>query len=229
MKTSPVKSTLPAQRDAVSVLYCREMPAVDTDNLQSVWQAFHSASPQRLKQSWLLRPDSDFGVGTVRVGWSGSSVLVFAELVGADIHSGARSLNQPTWLLGDAFEIFFQANNERDYVELHVTPNNQRLQLRYRDDWVNRAEKWEQALVTGELFRSLTWIWSETERWFVYAEVPMPAVTTRERSLPGNRWRYSFSRYDYRLGRAEPIISSTSPHAAPDFHRREEWGTMVFA
>jgi hypothetical protein len=42
------------------------------------------------------------------------------------------------------------------------------------------------------------------------------------------KWRFSFSRYDYIRGRREPMISSTSPHARPGFHRREEWGTLIF-
>jgi hypothetical protein len=42
------------------------------------------------------------------------------------------------------------------------------------------------------------------------------------------KWRFSFSRYDYIRGRQEPILSSTSPHAWPDFHQREEWGTLIF-
>jgi hypothetical protein len=53
-------------------------------------------------------------------------------------------------------------------------------------------------------------------------------VCDRARSLEGTDWLFSFSRYDCTRGLAVPVISSTSPHAAPSFHRQQEWGTLRF-
>jgi len=36
-------------------------------------------------------------------------------------------------------------------------------------------------------------------------------------------WLLSFGRYDYSPDRPLPVISSTSPHAVCNFHRKEEW------
>lgn len=180
-----------------------------------------------MRQAWRDVVEPDFAPGTVRVGWRGESVLVFAELTDEDIFSAATDLNQKTWLLGDTFEIFLQPPGGRAYVELHVTPNNQRLQLRY-DDAAARNGAWEHALVGGKMFRSTTWVWPEVERWFVYVEIPFGEVSGGTLPEAGSRWRFSFSRYDYRRGRVEPVLSSTSAHAEPDFHRQHEWGGLYF-
>jgi hypothetical protein len=53
-------------------------------------------------------------------------------------------------------------------------------------------------------------------------------VCDRPGPLASAEWLFSFSRYDYTRGRGEPVISSTSPHAAPAFHRQQEWGRLRF-
>jgi len=65
-------------------------------------------------------------------------------------------------------------------------------------------------------------------RWCVYAEIPAASVCGAARPLNGQRWMFSFSRYDYTRPSPHPIISSTSPHQLPGFHRQEEWGTLQF-
>jgi hypothetical protein len=69
----------------------------------------------------------------------------------------------------------------------------------------------------------------EQGQWHVYAEIPAILVCGAAKLPADKPWRFSFSRYDYTQGRPEPVISSSSPHAQPDFHRREEWGTLSFA
>jgi hypothetical protein len=213
--------------EPAALVRCRELPSFRSDDPQNVWRAFRHAPPLRLRQAWREELEPDFAPATVRVGWRDDLVLVFVELTDADIFSDTTGLNQKTWLLGDTFEIFLQPPGGRGYVELHVTPNNQRLQLRY-DATTARNGSWEHALVREELFRSTTWVWPEAERWFVYAEIPVAAVSGRALAVAGSRWRFSFSRYDYRRGRVEPILSSTSVHAKPDFHRQHEWGVLCF-
>jgi hypothetical protein len=118
------------------------------------------------------------------------------------------------------------------YVEFHVTPNNYRLQLRIPDTATLRraqaANAFDELLLPDGVFRSRTWTQAEKRKWFVYAVIPAAAVYGADQPLDGRRWRFSFSRYDYIGGRPEPIISSTSPHAMADFHRRQEWGTLLF-
>jgi hypothetical protein len=67
------------------------------------------------------------------------------------------------------------------------------------------------------------------ERWHVLAVIPFSVVAHGRRVAAGARWLFSFSRYDYTRGVAEPMLSSTSPHRRLDFHRQHEWGTLDFA
>ncbi|MDB6018008.1 MAG: hypothetical protein JWR19_2497 [Pedosphaera sp.] len=215
-----------------SLIHCREFPAFAADNLESVRLAFRGATPCSLRQAWLQKEETDFAPAMVRVGWRSESLLIFAELTDVDVYNQATSLNQRIWELGDTFEIFLRPVTQESYVEFHVSPNNQRLQLRFKDagalDHVRKTGSIESVVVVGEAFRSTTWVRPETQQWFAYAEIPASSVSDRSGPLNGCQWSFSFSRYDYTRGRKEPVISSTSGHAQPNFHRQHEWGMMNF-
>jgi hypothetical protein len=214
----------------LSHLECRPLPALTTDNLEAVRAAFQGMNGPALRQPWLAKPEKDFTPGIVRVGWHDNSLLVFAELEDADIFTQATADNQRMWELGDTFEMFLQPADSPGYAEFHVTPNNLHLQLRFPDSQAMRRAQavnlFDEFLLRGTIFHSRTWV--ETRKWFIYAEIPAPAVCGVDQPLAGTQWRFSFSRYDYIRGRREPIISSSSSHAVADFHRREEWGTLHF-
>ncbi len=213
-------------------LHCRELPAFEADNLDAVRQAFAAMESCELRQAWLSKPEPDFATATVRVGWRGTSLLAFAELADADIFSRATGHNQRMWELGDVLEIFLSPENSASYVEFHVTPNNYRLQLRFPDTATLRQaqaeNRFERLLLPDGVFCSRAWVQPENKKWFVLAEIPADLVDSAEPSLVGVAWKFSFSRYDYTRGRAKPVHSSTSPHASVDFHRREDWGTLIF-
>jgi hypothetical protein len=171
-------------------------------------------------------------LGYVSVGWRKNSLLVFAELADADIFTRATAHNQRMWELGDTFEIFLQPEDSGNYVEFHITPDNWRLQLCFPDTAALRraqaANVFDGFLLPDGVFRSHVWTQPEYRRWFVYAEIPAASVSGMSESLAESRWRFSFSRYDHIRGRRAQILSSTSPHPVPDFHRREDWGTLRF-
>jgi len=168
----------------------------------------------------------------VRTGWRENSLRVLAELEDADIFTSATSHNQRMWELGDVLEIFLQPAGSPDYVELHVTPNNRRLQLRFPDTTTLRRAQarnfFDDLILSDGVFHSDTWTQPEKGRWYVHAEIPAALVCGNDGLPVEGEWRFSFSRYDYTRGRQEPVISSTSLHARPDFHRREEWGALFF-
>ncbi|MGH7952967.1 MAG: hypothetical protein ACREFE_13775 [Limisphaerales bacterium] len=123
-----------------------------------------------------------------------------------------------------------RAEEKESYVELQITPGNQRSQLRFPDGVAVEAARrnggLEKFMIWDEAFHSKTWI--ENGQWQVYAEVPSALVRGSDESIENMRWRFSFGRYDYTRGRERPVISSTSPHAKCDFHRQQEWGVMAF-
>jgi hypothetical protein len=208
------------------------MPAFNAHDLKTVYETFQPVTRQALGQSWLENEENDFSPGCVRIGWRGNSLLVFAELMDTDIFNAATGLNQRAWELGDTFEMFIQPVGQSSYVEFQVTPNNQRLQLQFANagalDAMRRSGSTEGALIHGEAFYSRTWVQPEAKYWCVYAELGAAELGERPGSLLGRQWRFSFSRYDYTRGRKQPVISSTSLHAEPDFHRHQEWGVLNF-
>lgn len=213
------------------VLACRPLPDFIFGDLAAVQMAFAGAPACELRQSWLAQPDKQFAPATVRVGWRGNSLLVFAELTDRDIFTRATAINQRMWELGDTLEFFLQSSGDPGYSEFHVTPNNLHLQLRFPDSTAvqdSRRNGMEKYLMTGEVFHSQTWVQSELNRWLVFTEIPASALGLNLISLAGQRWYFSFSRYDASRDGSSPVISSTSPHTKPDFHSRSEWGALNF-
>ncbi|HET7624369.1 MAG TPA: hypothetical protein VFM25_03815, partial [Verrucomicrobiae bacterium] len=211
---------------------CEPLPKFDSKNLENVRRAFQSATPIFLRQTWLNEEEKNFTATVVQTGWRENSLLVFAELTDADIFNRATRLNQRTWELGDAFEIFLASTQNESYVELHVTPENRHLQLCFPDansvELARKTGNLENFLIPHDAFFSATWIESENSRWNVYAEIPAALVCGKNGFLENTRWHFSFCRYDHTRGIAEPVISSTSPHAKADFHRRQDWGAIHF-
>jgi hypothetical protein len=214
-----------------SQIICRPLPDFEPGNLDAVRRAFQNADACGLRQAWLEKPEADFAPAVVRTGWRGDSLLIFAELTDADIFTAATSHNQRFWELGDTFEIFLRPAEQQAYLEFHVAPNNLHLQLRFPDaDAVKRAaatNSFENSLIPGEtVFASR--VWTQPQCWLVFAEIPARSVVEKPTPLPGSEWFFSFSRYDCTHGRGKPVISSTSPHVQPNFHRQQEWGKLLF-
>lgn len=216
----------------MSIVLC---PRVSVDiagaSLSQAREAFAGAQPLSMSQTWRGSPEPGFRPATVRVGWQDERLLVLAELDDDDIWTAATGHGQRFWELGDTFEIFLAAAGVTKYIECHVTPLNQRLQLRFPlegpaalgpDPFVN-------ALVPGDDFDSRVWLADDGRGWIALAAIPGTFAGLPQGPLAGSTWRYSFSRYDASSGTATPVISSTSPHPVPSFHRQQEWGTLLCA
>lgn len=226
-----VQPRIPAVGAPPLRLPCPALPPFAPDDWAAVRHAFRDAAGCRLRQAWRPQAEADFAPGVVWTGWRADRLLVLAELTDADIVSPADATNERLWEQGDTFEIFLQAEGRPAYVELQVAPNQRRLQLRYDESVTVDAVRRSGSLAAARqdvAFDSVTWCEPAARRWFVHAAIPARVVTDRPGSLAGARWRFSFGRYDYTRGRSGPVISSTSPHAAPDFHRGHEWGTLQF-
>lgn len=226
------ESSVAVLPNRLAEIQCGPLPAFDRADRESVRRAFQSAVACPFEQAWLSETELGFSPGEVRLGWRGGSLLVFAELTDMDIFNRAAELNQPLWELGDVFEMFFKSDEMESYVEFQVAPQNQRLQLLQPHartaEWAFRREEFTNCLFWDEVFHSQTWVDAEANRWQVYAEIPARVVCGSNEPMENTRWRFSFGRYDYTRGFKKPVISSTSLHAQPDFHRQHEWGVMTF-
>jgi hypothetical protein len=211
---------------------CEPLAEFDRTDLADVRRAFQSAASLPFQQSWRREVEARFAPGEVRLGWRENALLIFAELTDADIFNRATALNQPLWELGDVFEMFFKSDEMDGYVEFQIAPQNQRLQLAHPHartvQWTRHREEFKKCLLWNEVFHSQTWVEAGPNRWQIYAEIPARLVCGCDELIANTQWRFSFGRYDYTRGVAAPVISSTSSHAKPDFHRQSEWGVMTF-
>jgi hypothetical protein len=223
---------MPGRPGEPPTIHCAPLPAFAEADLDAVRAAFRQAEPVVLRQAWLDEPEPAFAPAVVRTAWRDDALLVFAELTDADVFTRATDHNQRFWELGDTFELFLQPVGDPAYVELHVAPSNLRVHARFAGAGAGaraaNADPFADALRSPDAFRSRTWVRAEAGEWCVLADVPAAVVCGRPAPLDGATWRFSFSRYDHTRGRAAPVISSTSPHAAPGFHRRHEWGIIRF-
>lgn len=168
-----------------------------------------------LRQAWRAEPEADLRATRVAVTFRAGVLHVEADLDDDDVFNAATAHNQRTWELGDVFEIFACRDDEAGYVEVHVTPDNVKLHLRFVD-----AEQHQRIANIDEVAADPAAIVSSAQRtptgWRVRAAVPLAAA-------PGEVIRVSFCRYDATRGSGEPILSSSSPHPVLAFHRPHEW------
>lgn len=212
--------------------FCCRLADFDETNLEDARDAFKHTTPFIFVQPWRSVSEDGFMPGAVRIGWRDETLFVFAELTDADIFTRASCLNERMWELGDVFEMFVRPVRQEAYYEFHVTPNNQRLQLRFPSTEALRdaqfRSQFQPFMIEGDAIRSATWVLPDIRLWVALARIPAASVCEAALPLSGSQWRFSFSRYDYTRGRERPIVSSVSPHRTPDFHSQTEWFTLEF-
>lgn len=209
-------------------LACRRLPVFDTESWDSVLTAFADAEVCHYRQHWLQQQQDRFLPGSAKTGFDDDAIWILAEFADIDIHNPAIELNEDAYKIGDVFEIFLRALPLEEYIEFHVTPENQRLQLWWpRTKQSGRDDGWKSHYLVEPHFQSWTQIVREDDCWRVLVSIPYDNLNS---SAPqsGHEWLFSFSRYDYTRGKKQPILSSTSPHQQADFHRHHEWGRLMF-
>ena len=185
-----------------------------------------------LGQAWRNGLEDDFRAGEVRVTSEGDELVIEAVLEDDDIFNPERRSHEPFFRQGDVFETFLRPTGQAAYTELHVGPDNQIFQLRIPSAAIFAAQRsdpeaWRPWLVSEPCFRSQVAVDRARARWSVRMVIPFSAIG-QVLVKPGDQWLCSFSRYDYTRGKADPVLSSSSLHAELDFHRQQEWASLIF-
>jgi hypothetical protein len=185
------------------------------------------------KQAWRSELEPGFRPMRVKTGWTRDAWYVHAEIEDADIFNPEKQFNALSFMKGDVFEIFLRPCDQDAYFEFHVTPENQKLQLRFPSSAELAAPRAQPGLppewfISHRVIESRVRVNTATQRWEVAAEIPLDLICEASRPQSGSRWLFSFSRYDYTRGREKPLLSSTSPHTVLNFHRQEDWGELRF-
>lgn len=173
---------------------------------------------------WKETPDPAFQPGTVQVKRVGDTLELEARLCDKAIHSPGAKFNDMAYTKSDVFELFIKGEGDSHYHEIHVTPDNVLLQLRF-EVGAKRPFDIDKALVWEPLLES------STERfdggWIARFSVPLANICSQS-PLP-TAWKISCGRYDYQQtgdGTFKALFSNTAPLTVADFHRHEEWPVL---
>lgn len=201
------------------------MPA---ERLEPLTPATIDSSWMPLEQRWRGGvPDPDFQPGWARMRWDASALSYDVLFMGSGAQNNARQLNERTWELGDVGEIFLQADGRGAYLELHVTPENQRLQLLWSADGLTRVRS-KAAVLAEFMIHEPGWVQSEASvrrrYWSFRVRIPAQRLGLT-RFHAGQRLRTAVCRY-HRRG-SDPSLSSTAPLPLPFFHQREHWHRLI--
>lgn len=214
---------------ACTDLACMPLSDFDVEDWDAVSDVFADMPSTHFGQAWKPVLQSRFLPARTHIGFDAKFFWMFSEFEDADIFNTSVALNQHVYKLGDVFEIFLRPLPGDEYIEFHVTPDNRHLQL-----WWPRARRsfkdkgWIPRFLSEACFRSWTQVLPDEKRWRILAAIPFGTLGL-DTPRAGDEWLYSFGRYDYTRGFKRPILSSTSPHRVPDFHRQHEWNRLVFS
>lgn len=163
-----------------------------------------------------------------RIQWSADFLHYDAVLLGQGAHNQARQLNERTWELGDVCEVFLKAGDQAEYLELHVTPENQRLQLVFPFGGIERMRSGAVPL-SDYCIDDPGWVDTrtrvESDFWSAHLRIPAPRLRLR-RFGPQSVLHTAVCQYDY-TSIPKPVFSSTAVLREPSFHRHAEWTPLT--
>lgn len=183
-----------------------------------------------LAQAWEPATHALVRGGWAHAAWTPDQLLIDAYFAGGNARNSARRLNERTWELGDVCEVFIHAAEASHYAEVHVTPENQRLQLCL--PWhAQRCGPPTDAPLEKFMIADPNWVQSRARvdalGWSVRLRVPAACfLPASDRLRSGVRLRLAVCRYDYGLS-STATLSSTAHFTRPSFHRWHEWHELA--
>jgi len=214
-------------------LNVKSLGKANLDSWPELGSVLFDAQIVESQQAWRNELEPGFRPMRVKTGWTRDALYVHAEIEDADIFNPEKQFNALSFTKGDVFEIFLRPCDQDAYFEFHVTPENQKLQLRFPSAAALAAPRAQPGLppewfISHRVIESRVRVSTATQRWEVAVEIPFDLVCEMSQPRSDTRWLFSFSRYDYTRGQEHPVLSSTSPHKVLNFHRQEEWGELRF-
>lgn len=189
------------------------------------------APVMRFQQGWLPQKEEGFQPGRVRLGFWRKFLVVFAEMEDHHVTSDHLPFNACAFTTCDTFEFFLRPLPREEYYEFHVTPTNSVLQLRFPSEEEFRRKRspaegkefFERCRISKPVLQSRARVLADHTGWCVALGVPLAVIANEQMNRGPVNWLVSFGRYDHDGSGGSPVISSTSPHEALDFHRQREW------
>jgi hypothetical protein len=168
-----------------------------------------------LGQAWQAQTDPRLAPGEAFLGVQGDWLVFYGKVRDEKPANPARRLNELGYTMGDVLEIFVRDDRGPLYYEFHVTPENQRLQLRFPDAQSLRGGKpVETWTVADDIFESATQIAPGQDGW----ELLLRTDLARLFGSRPKRIHFLIGRYDYQPGQPKPVLSSSAPLTECNFH-----------
>ena len=167
--------------------------------------------------------------GTAYVGATEEFLVFYACFQDSDIFSHATDDNQKMWELGDVAEFFIKPeNNQTDYWEIHVTPNDFMLDLHIpdRDQFFSGGVSWEQVSTPNS--HAIKRVAVMDGKWSVELSIPWGTFGLHSPPPRGSVWRIAICRYNYNGGMNQPEDSSTAALTKLNFHQHENYMKLNF-
>lgn len=199
-----------------------------------VLRSFESAQDLQLVQHWHSAPDRDFQPGSVRAAWCPEKIHVFANLTDQDIVLAGGETHTSALAVSDVFQVFIDRPEHSDYLEIHVTPDNQARAIRWTPDLFAQFRNSEISideilLKDSSDLVSSTWIHHDDATWQVYLQIPLHYITSASPAQETDlTLRGTFCRFDASPDSLTPVLSSTSAFKdGPRFHETSGWHNFV--
>lgn len=199
--------------------------SLDRSSPEWIRSRFRSLPGLSLRQHWLEKTDETFRPATVHMASDPQFWVGYVLLKDDQIFNAAQKKGDRTWETGDVFEIFIQREDQKNYWEIHITPENFQLILQ-----LPPAEERKNATIDDLLenywkeninLESTVWKSPDLQQWEITWRIPWK--TFGEGNPHDFQYQIAFCRYDYPTPNGTPILSSSAPLTKPNFHRISEW------
>ena len=190
---------------------------------------YKCCTPLPLRQFWHGPKKFPSEDGTAYVGATEEFLVFYACFQDSDIFSHATDDNQKMWELGDVAEFFIKPeNNQTDYWEIHVTPNDFMLDLHIPDraQFFSGGVSWEQVSTPNS--HAIKRVAVMEGKWAVELSIPWATFGFHSPPPKGSVWRIAICRYNYNGGMNQLERSSTAALPELDFHQHENYMKLKF-
>ncbi len=221
-------------------IICRKTDVLDINDWHAADALFKDAEFAEFQQGWTDKPTDGFRPAKAAAAWTNQHLFIYAELCDYDIFNEIpeKEFNRIAIEHGDVFEIFLKPAGQDSYYEIHVSPTNQKFQLRLpflgcfqelKSKFKSSDEMLDSFKIWAPVMRSNVRVDKASGKWWVVVEIPFSMLVENKAVAVGSKWRFSFCRYDYTRPDKKPTYSSTSHHSAINYHLVDEYGELEFS
>jgi hypothetical protein len=185
---------------------------------------------------WWRTPNGKPGTAPktrAKFAWDDANLYIAVQCEDTDAWSTFTERDSNTWEQ-EVVEIFIDADgDERDYLELQVTPANVVFDAKFakhRSD-LKVARAWNmKGLKTAVYVDGTVNKRDDTDKsWTVELAIPFAEVPGAKLPIKdGATWRTNLFRFDWPKGQKRQSAASFSPPIVPDFHALKKFGRLRF-